>query len=396
MKQAKGTSDYDVAESAFLDNDVHKVYVLMANFFETWIPQIVNDGLDDETRKSIYVEPLLILCAQFSEAIKKYEDKLKDEKNALAGPKGKESESESSLLPLLLAYIKQTRLNDTITETGLKEFTPEMWESLTNLIAQTTKEWDANPEKVKRLIVLLGYNADPEYHKKNLKALQNGFTRKPLARTKWHSVVDQVRSRISTLKDLTREPSVKTNDKPTLVDQVRSRISTILEDRTSKSQVKSDHHPKPFGRSKSVPVEAPLPESATFDKNIRTIVQTYAKGDHIKDLIKGGVLKNAIEAITKDPSYQEMVKQVRDFHNYGAAALTKKVAPPEPDKTTRALVSYVERISQCLEKDDVSSLKKSQIKRCINNMKNNPALMDKLATLGEPKSESRSSRMGGG
>jgi len=44
----------------------------------------------------------------------------------------------------------------------------------------------------------------------------------------------------------------------------------------------------------------------------------------------------------------------------------------------------------------VSSLKKSQIKRCINNMKNNLALMDKLATLGEPKSESRSSRMGGG
>ncbi|MBX9587014.1 MAG: hypothetical protein K2X50_07120 [Gammaproteobacteria bacterium] len=309
-----GLSEHELALEAFKLNEVYKEYILMENFFENFIKNL-DASLKPSDATQLYIEPLLILCSKYKEALEN------------AYKKGSLSVKPEYSLELLLAHIKESRIQ------GIPE---EDWKHLASLIKQTLADWEKNPENKKVFVSRPGY----EHAETLLKQLDNTFNRKPLTRPE-----------------------------PEKVKVTKKR----LKDRFKKADSAATH------------------VATNQSRDILTIATEFKKEDQVKDLIQSQELENAVAEFRKNDLYNDMYSKVKQFYTYERRLKPNTSAPEKPDKATRKLIISIERIQDCLSKSPMKSYHKSQIRRCLKIIRENPEVHQKLVEIRNNKPGPRAS-----
>ncbi len=303
-------SEHELALEAFKLADVYKEYILMERFFENFIKDS-DKTLEFNDAIQLYIEPLLIVCAKFKDALDK------------AHEKGLLNVQPERSLDLLLAHIKESRIK------GIPE---EDWKNLASLIKETLADWDKNPANK------MAFVNRPEYKQSEtlLKQMDKAFNRQPLSRP------EDVKVTKKRLKERFKKAETK-------VTQV----------------------------------------STNQSRDVLTIATEFKKGDHIKDLIQSQELEIAIAEVRKNDLYKDMYSKVKQFYTYERGLKPNTSAPEKPDKTTRKFVISIERIQDCLSKSPMKSHHKSQIKRCLKIIRENPEVHQKFMELKNNKPGAR-------
>lgn len=309
-----GLSEHELALEAFKLNEVYKEYILMENFFENFIKNL-DTSLKPSDAIQLYIEPLLLLCSKYKEALEN------------AHKKGSLTVSPDYSLELLLAHIKESRIQ------GIPE---EDWKHLAILVKQTLTDWEKNPENKKVFVNRPGY----EHAETLLKHIDNAFNRQPLTRP---------------------EPEKVKITKKRLKDRFKKADKSATQVATNQS------------------------------RDLVTIATEFKKGDHVKDLVQSHELENAIAEVMKIDLYKNMAATVMLHQNEKNGSKKETSAPEKPDKASRKLVISVEKINRCLSKSPMKSHHKSQIKKCLKIIRENPEVHQKLTELKNNKPGPRAS-----